>query len=158
MRAISAFAYALSCGKSMLIESIAALSSRQISLSSPNVSFLSTDIASTTSRVLPTHLPNGTSMFVIRARTFLPQCFPMATIFFASSSADFRSCINAPLPTLTSKTMDFAPAASFLDITLDAISGTESTVAVTSLKAYSFLSAGTIFPVWLITQTPILLT
>ena len=51
--------------------------------------------------------------------------------------------MNAPRPNLTSSTIASAPAAIFLDITLDAINGTDGTVAVTSRSAYSSLSAGT---------------
>ena len=61
----------------------------------------------------------------------------------ASSSAAATSGMNAPRPNLTSSTIASAPAAIFLDITLDAISGSEGTVAVTSRRAYSTLSAGT---------------
>ena len=41
---------------------------------------------------------------------------------------------------------------------LEAISGMLSTVAVTSLNAYIFLSAGVKFPDWLIKLIPILFT
>ena len=51
--------------------------------------------------------------------------------------------MKAPSPTLTSSTIASAPAASFFDMIEEAISGTMSTVAVTSRSAYSFLSAGT---------------
>ena len=71
----------------------------------------------------------------------------MATILDASSFAESMSDINAPLPALTSRTIDFAPEASFFDMMLDAMSGIESTVAVTSRRAYIFLSAGARFPV-----------
>ncbi|GJM68071.1 hypothetical protein HMSSN036_02870 [Paenibacillus macerans] len=43
-------------------------------------------------------------------------------------------------------------------MTLLAISGIESTVAVTSRSAYSFLSAGVIFPLWPTTARPISFT
>ncbi|SGA32076.1 Uncharacterised protein [Chlamydia abortus] len=39
--------------------------------------------------------------------------------------------------------MQCDPVANFLDIIEEAIKGIESTVPVTSLKAYNFLSAGT---------------
>jgi hypothetical protein len=42
--------------------------------------------------------------------------------------------MKAPSPTFTSRTMASAPAASFLDMMLAAISGTMSTVAVTSRR------------------------
>ena len=57
------------------------------------------------------------------------------------------SFINAPLPNLTSNKIVSEPEANFFDIIEDAIKGIESTVAVTSLKAYNFLSAGTRSPV-----------
>ena len=50
--------------------------------------------------------------------------------------------MKAPLPVLTSRTMPSAPAASFLLIMELAIRDILSTVAVTSRRAYSFLSAG----------------
>ena len=43
--------------------------------------------------------------------------------------------MNAPSPTLTSSTIASAPAASFFDMIELAISGTMSTVAVTSRSA-----------------------
>ena len=63
--------------------------------------------------------------------------------FFASSLV----FMNAPLPNLTSSKIQSLPEASFLDITEDAIKGIDSTVPVTSRKAYNFLSAGTKVPV-----------
>ena len=71
----------------------------------------------------------------------------MFFIILLSSSAFSLSFINAPFPHVTSSTNLFAPAAIFLLIILDAISGTLSTVPVTSRNAYSFLSAGAKFPV-----------
>ena len=53
--------------------------------------------------------------------------------------------MNAPSPTLTSRTIASAPAATFFDMMLDAIRGRLSTVAVTSRSAYRRLSAGTRF-------------
>lgn len=58
----------------------------------------------------------------------------------------------------TSRTIFLAPDASFFDMTEDAISGTESTVAVTSRRAYIFLSAGTRSAVCATTAMPILRT
>ena len=54
--------------------------------------------------------------------------------------------------------MQSEPDASFLDMMLEAISGTQDTVAVTSRSAYSFLSAGARLPVWPITARPISFT
>jgi hypothetical protein len=48
---------------------------------------------------------------------------------------------------VTSNTSLLLPAAIFLLIILDAINGMLSVVAVTSLNAYNFLSAGAKFPV-----------
>ena len=51
--------------------------------------------------------------------------------------------MKAPLPNFTSRTKASLPPASFLLMMLEAIKDTSSTVAVVSLKAYIFLSAGT---------------
>ena len=51
--------------------------------------------------------------------------------------------MNAPDPAFTSSTIRSVPTASFFDITLAAISGSDSTVAVASRSAYSGPSAGT---------------
>ena len=72
-----------------------------------------------------------------------------------SFSASCIFFINAPLPTLTSSTIAPAPAAIFLLIILLAISGMLSTMAVTSLKAYIFLSAGARLPVCPVSASPI---
>ena len=50
--------------------------------------------------------------------------------------------MNAPAPTLTSSSTASAPPAIFLLMMLLAMSGIDSTVAVTSRRAYSDLSAG----------------
>ncbi len=76
----------------------------------------------------------------------------------ASSSASSYFCINAPTPVFTSSTIPSEPAASFLLMIELAISGMESTVAVTFLKAYICLSAGTRRAVWAARLTWILLT
>ena len=94
-----------------------------------------TFIASCTSKLFPTAYPSGDVISVIKAVTFLPHLFPMLTISFASFDASSRFFIKAPSPHFTSSTMFFAPAASFLLIIDDAISGIQSTVAVTSLSA-----------------------
>ena len=46
-----------------------------------------------------------------------------------------RSFMNAPLPTLTSRTTACAPAAIFFDMMLDAMSGIDGTVPVASRSA-----------------------
>ena len=86
-------------------------------------------------------------MSVTIADIFFPACLPIETIVFASFSASSSFFINAPFPHLTSKTIASAPEASFLLIILLAIKGIQSTVAVTSLRAYIFLSAGVRFAV-----------
>ncbi len=50
--------------------------------------------------------------------------------------------MNAPAPTLTSRTSALVPSAIFLDMIELAMSGMDSTVAVTSRSAYSLRSAG----------------
>ncbi len=99
--------------------------------------------------------PNGSSIPVKIAVTFLPANLPISTISFASFSASSSVFINAPCPTLTSRQIASAPLANFLDIILEAISGIQSTVAVTSLKAYNFLSAGATSPLCPTTAIPI---
>ena len=102
--------------------------------------------ASITSRALPIFLPRGISISVMRATVFLPTPAPMPTISCASALESSRVFINAPLPTFTSSRMASAPAAIFFDMMLEAIRGRLSTVAVTSRRADSFLSAGHRFP------------
>ena len=51
--------------------------------------------------------------------------------------------MNAPLPVFTSSSTRSVPIASFFDITLAAINGTDGTVAVASRSAYRAPSAGT---------------
>ena len=63
--------------------------------------------------------------------------------------------MNAPEPTLTSSRIAPAPPASFLLITLEAISAVFATVAVTSRSAYIALSAGTRSAVCAQTASPI---
>ena len=63
-------------------------------------------------------------------------------------------CMMAPVPVFTSSTMPLAPAAIFLDMMEDAISGMLSTVLVTSRSAYSRLSAGASWSLWDTTQQP----
>ena len=108
---------------------------------------LNNSTASCTSRALPTAFPKGWFISVTSAHTCLFSNVPIFTIVRASLYASSFVRINAPLPVFTSRTIASAPLASFLDMILDAISGMERTVAVTSLKAYIFLSAGTRLPV-----------
>ena len=92
-------------------------------------------MASLTSSALPTCVPSGCSMPVTSARIGLPACAPISTIAFASAMESSSVCISAPLPVFTSSTIAPAPLASFLDTMLEAISGMQSTVPVTSRSA-----------------------
>ncbi len=80
----------------------------------------------------------------------------MLTIDFANFLASSISFIKAPDPALTSKIIPSESIANFLLIILEAIKDISSTVAVRSLKAYIFLSAGAIFAVWPATAIPVL--
>ena len=62
-------------------------------------------------------------------------CVPRVTSARANASASGIVAMKAPRPALTSSRIASAPAASFLLITLLAISGTESTVALASRSA-----------------------
>ena len=74
-------------------------------------------------------------MPVISAAVVRPTCSPIETMASASSIAESTSFIKAPEPHLTSSKMQSEPEAIFLLMMLDAIRGTESTVAVTSRSA-----------------------
>jgi 5-enolpyruvylshikimate-3-phosphate synthase len=82
-------------------------------------------------------------MSVMAARTGRSQPRPISTQTRASSSAADGVFMKAPLPALTSRSTRSLERASFFDITLAAISGTEATVAVASRRAYNLPSAGT---------------
>ena len=127
-------------------ESISAAMAEHSSARSPFISPFSVCTASITSRELPTAYPRGQSMSVMSADMFRPQSLPIFTISRAKASASSKVFMNAPLPTVTSRTMFFDPEASFLLMMLELISGMLLTVAVTSRSAYSFLSAGARFP------------
>ena len=118
----------------------------------------SSSIASRTSRPFPTAMPSGWFMSVMIATVRLPMCRPISTMVRASSLASGSVCMNAPVPIFTSSTIASAPAAIFLLITLDAMSGMLLTVPVTSRSAYMRLSAGTRFSVCPITQRPVSFT
>ena len=148
-RALSAFSSTLEA------ISICVPNSRQRLTRSSGPSFFKVFTASATSSALPTARPSGSSISDITAIVFLPARLPILTISSASSSASCIFFINAPLPTLTSSTIAPAPAAIFLLIILLAISGMLSTMAVTSLKAYIFLSAGARLPVCPVSASPI---
>ena len=72
----------------------------------------------------------------------LPSESPISIIVRANSFASSMVFIKAPSPYLTSNNIASLPAASFFDMIEDAINGIQETVAVTSRKAYIFLSAG----------------
>ncbi|MBS1264397.1 MAG: hypothetical protein MAG471_00218 [Acidimicrobiaceae bacterium] len=74
-------------------------------------------------------------MAVIRATVRTPLLSPRPTIVRARSLARSSSGMNAPEPNLTSSTSDSVPSAIFLDMMELAMSGMESTVAVTSRSA-----------------------
>ena len=74
-------------------------------------------------------------MSVISAATLRPWAVPMETISRASSMASSRFCMKAPVPMVTSSRMASEPAASFLLMMEEAISGMQPTVAVTSRRA-----------------------
>ena len=142
----SAIALALSNGMFLLSEIICEASARHSSVRSDGPSPLRTETASSTSREFPTAFPSGASISVISAATFFPDAFPILIISFASALLFSISVIKAPFPVFTSRTIDSAPAASFLLIILEAIKGMLSIVAVRSRSAYIFLSAGAISP------------
>ena len=64
-----------------------------------------------------------------------PARFPISTMADASALESSSVFIKAPLPVLTSRTMESAPDAIFLLIMLEAIRDIWSTVAVTSRNA-----------------------
>ena len=109
--------------------------------------FLSVSMHSFISRELPTAVPSGWFISVIRAVTFFPIFLAMFTKRRAKVSASFIFRMKAPVPVLTSRIRQSVPSANFLLIMLEAMRGMLSTVAVTSLKAYIFLSAGAILSV-----------
>ncbi len=67
---------------------------------------------------------------------------PIATMVCARRRASTCFFMKAPLPTLTSSTSASTPSASFFDMIEEEISGIDSTVPVTSRRAYSLRSAG----------------
>lgn len=81
-------------------------------------------------------------MSLMHARAGRPAPSATCTSERASTRAIGSSVANAPLPTFTSSTRPFKPAASFFDRMLAVISGIDSTVAVTSRIEYRRRSAG----------------
>ena len=62
--------------------------------------------------------------------------------------------MKAPEPAFTSNTRASAPSANFLERMEAVMRGIDSTVAVTSRRAYSLRSAGTIDSLWPIMAKP----
>ena len=111
--------------------------------------------ASRSSSAFPTALPSGWSMSVSMQTTWRSARLPSSIIVSASAWASSIVFMNAPSPTLTSRTIASAPPAIFFDMMLAAISEKLSTVAVTSLSAYRRLSAGTSPALWPMIARPI---
>ena len=97
-----------------------------------------------TSSALPTAHPSGASMSVMIASVLTPAARPIATSDSASRLDSASDFMKAPLPVFTSRTSASIPSAIFLLMIEALISGTLSTVPVTSRSAYSLLSAGAI--------------
>ena len=93
-----------------------------------------TAIDSSTSQALPTILPNGWVMSVMRAVVNTPARVPTRIKDAASASASASVPRKAPLPNFTSRTSASSDSAIFLDMMLAVISGMEGTVAVTSRR------------------------
>ena len=74
-------------------------------------------------------------MSVTAALAFRPKPAASARQASASSRASSGVFMKAPEPVFTSRRIRSVPTASFLDITLAAINGTDGTVAVASLSA-----------------------
>lgn len=74
-------------------------------------------------------------MSVSSATVFTPLSVPRPTIVEASSRASSMFFMNAPVPTLTSRTSEPVPSAIFFDMMELAMSGMASTVPVTSRSA-----------------------
>ena len=74
-------------------------------------------------------------MSEMSATVVRPTSSPMATMALASSAACRSVFMKAPLPHFTSSRMASAPAAIFLLMMLEAMSGMLSMVAVTSRRA-----------------------
>ena len=73
-------------------------------------------------------------MSVSRQTTSRSARRPSSSIDSASTCASSSVFMKAPSPTFTSRTIASAPPAIFFDMMLDAISGTMSTVPVTSRR------------------------
>ncbi|SIN55512.1 Uncharacterised protein [Mycobacteroides abscessus subsp. abscessus] len=95
----------------------------------------STSSDSCTSTAFPAVAPNGVSIAVSRALVATPCAVPRSTIAEANSRARCSDFMNAPAPTLTSRTSAAVPSASFLLMIDPAMSGIDSTVPVISRSA-----------------------
>ena len=112
-----------------------AASSKHSSVRSSGPRPCSVSKTSSTSKVLPTACPSGLSISVMSAAARLPESFAISTISSASVIASSVVFIKAPLPVFTSSKIRSAPEAIFLLMMLEAMSGTLSTVPVTSRSA-----------------------
>ena len=74
-------------------------------------------------------------MSVMRASTRVPEPCAAAMRLFANAFESSYLRMNAPLPVFTSRMSADAPMASFLDMIDAVISGSDSTVPVTSRSA-----------------------
>ena len=88
-----------------------------------------------TSTALPAASASGWSMSVMRAAVGRPAPAATPTRLRARSRASSMLCMKAPEPVFTSITSASSPAARFLDRIEAVMSGTDSTVAVTSRTA-----------------------
>ena len=141
-------------GAALPITSISAESSRQSVLKSSGPRPFKVSNASINSIELPTARPSGwfISVIITMHSLFSPRAIEI--IMRASSRASSSFFKKAPLPVFTSSTRPLAPSASFLLMIEAAISGRQATVAVTSRRANSFLSAGAISTVWPMSAAP----
>ena len=103
--------------------------------SRPSTRPASTSTDSVTSIALPAARPSTVSIAVISAEVRTPFASPITTIASARRVASSRDRMNAPEPVFTSSTRASVPSAIFFDMIELAISGIDSTVAVTSRNA-----------------------
>ena len=84
---------------------------------------------------MPSALPRGLSIADSTALTRSPRALPTRTMASASFLASSIRARKAPRPTFTSKTRPSSPSTSFFDMIEAVMSGSDGTVAVTSLNA-----------------------
>jgi len=87
------------------------------------------------SSAFPMARPSGCDISVTHARARRPRCAARPTHASARSRPRAGVFMNAPLPALTSSMIRSVATASFLHITLAAISGMLATVPVASRSA-----------------------